>query len=339
MRILVISPSFFGYEEAIVDAFRAEGHDTTFLDERPSNSPLARAIVRVFPSLLQRKIDRHYKHALARLGHEPIDGVLVIKGEVVPASFLDEIVRRSPGATMVYYTYDSLENSPQGQRLLSRFHRRFSFDPADVASNPEFEFKPLFYASGYHPSGEKRDLDISFIGTLHGDRYAFTQAIASAVPQENRLLYYFMPARWFFLARKLLSREVRPVSIDEVSFSPLSRSEVAIVAQRSRAVIDLQRNGQTGLTMRTFEVLATGAALITANESIREQPFYSRSRMLIVPRDPALIDVSTIREFISQQPELGSPPDDFEQYSLEAWVAHLVEVFASAQEEPSADPG
>ncbi|MDO8383188.1 MAG: hypothetical protein Q7T17_09450 [Microbacterium sp.] len=338
MRILVVSPAFFGYERAITEAFREQGHDAVFLDERPSNLPAVRAIVRAFPWVLRRKINRHYRRALAELGNESFEGVVVIKGEVVPAWFLAEIVRLNPSARMVYYTFDSIKNSPQGQRILGYFHRKFSFDPADVAAYPSFELKPLFFPDDFRPGDAERDLDISFVGTLHGDRYPFIQAVAAQIPPERRKLYYYLPARWFFFLRKLSSRGLRGVSQREVSFTPLARSEVVRTAQRSRVVIDLQREGQTGLTMRTFEVLATGAAIITANEAIREQPFFSNERVLVVPRAPERVDTNIVSAFIARQPDVGTAPPGFDEYSLSAWVADFVTILAQSDGEPDANP-
>ncbi|MDR6867237.1 hypothetical protein J2Y69_001838 [Microbacterium resistens] len=325
----MVSPAFFGYESAIIDEFRAQGHDAVFLDERPSNSPMARAVVRVFPALVKKQVERHFRQALKDLGDEPLDGVLVIKGEVTPEWFLTEISRRHPRAVFVYYTYDALSNSSQGKRILTHFHRKFSFDPADVAANPGFELKELFYAPDYTPSGGERDLDLSFVGTLHGDRYAFTQAVAASVPSGRQRLFYYMAARWYYTLRKLTSPEVRSVPRADISFVPLSRAEVVEIAQRSRTVIDLQRAGQTGLTMRTFEVLATGAAIITANDSIRDQEFFSDERVLIVPRDPAQVDAEEVRRFVARQPAVGSAPAGFEKHSLNAWVSEFVDAFRS----------
>lgn len=337
LRVLVVSPAFFGYESAIVGEFRDQGHETVFLDERPSNSAIARAIVRVFPFLVKKQVERHFRQALEALGDKPVDGVLVIKGEVTPEWFLAEVVRRSPGATFVYYTFDALSNTPQGARHFPHFDRRFSFDPADVAANPDFELKELFFAPAYRPSTRERDLDLSFVGTLHGDRYAFTQAVAAAVPSERRRLFYYMAARWYFLLRKMTSRAVRDVPSDEVSFTPLSRAEVVEIAQRSRTVIDLQRAGQTGLTMRTFEVLAAGAAIITANESIREAEFFSPDRVLVVPRDPAKVDPGEVAAFIARQPATGTAPEAFDKHSLRAWVAGFVDAFSHSTEDEHAN--
>jgi len=327
MRILVISPSFFGYEQAIVDAFRARGHTVELVDDRPSNRPLKRALVRVAPWVMRRATDSHYRAAARREASGRFDGVLVVKGEVVPDWFLRDLRSSNPEAIFVYYTYDSVSNSPQGQRLLSHFDRRFSFDPVDVDSNPGFELMHLFFGASYRPSGEHRDLDISFVGTLHGDRYRLVQAISRDIPTGRKRLYFYMPARWYFWLRKLLSKDVRAVGRKEVSFRPLSTADVVSIAQRSRVVIDIQRHGQSGLTMRTFEALATGAALITTNDSVRNLPFYDEKSILIVPRDANRVDSTEVASFVNRQPTTALPPETIQPYSLDRWADRILNAF------------
>lgn len=330
MRVLLISPSFFGYEHTIADAFRARGHRVDVLDERPSNTPLERAAVRVAPRLRARRIRAHYAAAEADLVVNAYDLVLVIKGEVVTESFLRSLRRTSPAARFLFYAYDSFANSPAGVRKLALFDQVYSFDPADATGTDAVILKHLFYDPVFHPSDRPRDIDISFVGTLHGDRHAFAHAVAAAVPPERRFLFFYTPAAWFFWIRKLLLRGYRRIPAADVRSAPLPRTAVADLMRRSKVVIDLQRDGQSGLTMRTFEALASGAGLITANATIMETAFYDPRRMLVVPADLALIDPQQIAAFVAQQPDVGAAPAGIEEHSAAAWVAgFLVDAQAS----------
>ena len=320
MKVLFITPSFFGYESDIAAAIRREGHSVDVFDERPSNSPLAKAILRVFPALMRRRSRAHFRILDAQVAVSRYDLLLVVKGEVTPRHLVEEFARRNPNAPRVLYLYDSITNSPQAEKLISAFTHTFSFDRDDVTRFPELRYKPLFYGPEYFPSREPRALDVSFVGTLHGDRYAVTQSVLGAVPTNKAMVFYFVPARWYFWIRKLVSADVRPVSPSAVSTDPLDAPTVARIARSSRAVIDVEREGQSGLTMRTFEVLATGAGLITTNDAIRYESFYDPARILVVPRSPSEIDATQVAEFIRQQPDVAVAPAGFEAHSLEVWV-------------------
>ncbi|MCR2784791.1 MULTISPECIES: hypothetical protein [unclassified Microbacterium] len=321
----MIAPSFFGYEEAIAGEIRAQGHEVDLVDERPSNAPLARAIVRVAPFLLRGRIRRHFAALLARTQATPPDLVLVIKGEVVPEWFLTTLRWRSPTTRFVYYTFDSSSNSPRGITLLPLFDRAFSFDPVDARRRPSVAYLPLFYRPEFHPGEAPRDLDLSFVGTLHGDRHAFVHAVAAAVPPERRILFFYSPAAWYFWARKLLSARYRGIPRSAIRTTPLTIGTVADTMRRSKAVVDLQRPGQTGLTMRTFEVLASGAALITANGSIRDEYFHDPARVLVVPAEASRVNPAVVAAFIEGLPARGTTPPGFEDHSLAAWTSTILE--------------
>lgn len=325
MRVLMIAPSFFGYEEAIAREIQSQGHEVDLVDERPSNAPLARAIVRIAPFLLRGPITRHFTALLHRTRAAPPDLVLVIKGEVVPEWFLGELRSQFPDARFVYYTFDSFSNSPQGVALLPLFDAAFSFDVGDARRWPGVAHQPLFYRPEFHPGQAPRDLDVSFIGTLHGDRHAFVHAVAATVPPERRSLWFYTPAAWYFWARKLLVPRYRGIPWSDVRTTPLAIGSVADTMRRSKAVVDLQRPGQAGLTMRTFEVLASGAALITANASIRDEHFYDPARVLIVPADPSRVDPASVAAFIDDLPARGTSPEGFEKHALAAWTSAILE--------------
>lgn len=325
MRILLITPSFFGYEGEIADEFRAQGHAVDLLDERPSNRAWARAAIRVAPGLVRRQVSRYYDTLVGRLRSQQYDALIVIKGEVVPPRFLEVFIERNPMAARAYYTFDSISNSPQGRRILRYFQHRFTFDPVDAATHEGFEYKPLFYSPHCSFTSAARQIDVAFVGTLHGDRYEFAKAVTSRIPHDRVLLFFYTPAAWYFWLRKATSKHVRPVRRGEVSTVPMSRADTVALTQRSRVMIDLQRAGQAGLTMRTFETLATGTALVTANEAIKNEPFYDPRRILVVPRSPAEIDPDSVRAFV-QQADTAMMPDSIERYMLSRWVSHFAEV-------------
>lgn len=328
MRILVLTPSFFSYEQSVAESMRSMGHHVDLVDERPSNSPISRALVRIAPKVLSRAIERHFQLiADATIRAAEYDGLLVIKGEVVPGWFLDEFERSSPRAPRVYYTYDSIVNSPQGVRIAEKFTRRFTFDRQDAESLDGYEYKPLFYSKEYFCSLSERSILLSFVGTLHGDRYRFVRRATEGFAPEALRLFFYVPARWYFWLRRLSGTGFRGVPGRVVNFSPMARADVAAVVRQSRAVLDLQRVGQRGLTMRTFESLASGAALITANPEIQREDFYDPSKILIVDERLEAVDAGMVADFIERLPETPSPPPGFEQYSIDAWVEGIVECF------------
>jgi len=322
-RVLIIGPAFFGYEQDILTEFRRQGHQADFLDERPSNGSVFRAVVRVRKSLLLRRIDAHFRAAAARLANSHYDLVLVIKGEVVPRWFLELLREKSPGARFKFYAYDALANSNQCLELLDMFDERFSFDRDDVERDDRFSYLPLFFTPEFAPnngdvSTPARRHNLAFVGTLHSERYEIAKRLLA--DGADAFMFFYAQARWYFAATKYVSGENRSVPWRDVAFRPMSREAIAETFSQSKAVLDIQRSGQVGLTMRTFEVLASGAILVTTNPAVKREPFYDPERVIVVGPD---WDAQRLERQLDHLQAPGGRPGDFDDYSLRAWVERI----------------
>lgn len=327
-RALIIAPAFFGYEKDIVVEFERQGYDTTLIDERPSNSPAARAILRLRMSSLGSRIDKYYRRKRAELAGQRFDLVLVVKAEAMPRWFLQSLRQTNPNARFVFYSYDALSNVKNCLGLLDCFDELFSFDSGDVEARPEFSYLPLFYTSEFAPlppseAVHSRRFTLSFVGTLHSERHAFVKSFFA--DRSGTFAFFYVQARWYFAVVKYLTREHSGASWSDVSFEKLSRRQVAEIFRESAAVLDMPRSGQSGLTMRTFEVLASGSVLVTTNAAITREPFYDPKRIIVVPGQiPHFVPADVLAELDSISPPFG-PPESFDRYSLESWVKAIVE--------------
>jgi hypothetical protein len=322
---LVISPAFFGYEHDIVEELERQGFSTTLLDERPSNTSFLRAVARVRKSLISRRIARYYRAKQTEFAGSQFDLVLVVKAEVVPRWFLQRLREKNPQARFVFYAFDSITNASNCLDVLDCFDVRLSFDPDDVAARPEFSYLPLFYTPEFEPlpgpvAGAARRYSTSFIGTLHSDRYAFVKRMMAAGSGKRTYEFFYVPARWYFALVKYVTRQHRLVPWRDVSFASLRRHEIAEVFRESHAVLDMQRPGQSGLTMRTFEVLASGAILVTTNEAIVRESFFDSTRVLVVADDAADSKLDEIQRLLDVMPPARGRPAGFEMFGIENWV-------------------
>jgi hypothetical protein len=322
-RALVISSRFFGYEQQIADELGNQGFDVTLVDERPSNSSWAKALFRVSTSSAKPVVDRYYRAILKQQSWSGFTLVLVIRGEVVPPWFVERVRRESPDATVAFYTWDSVENSPNFVGILPYIDHLFSFQSDTVRVDPRFKLKHLFYAPDFVPLGTSspRRFDGSFIGTLHSNRYRFVKRVLHNF--DHVYEYFFVQARWYFAIRRVFDPRFRGISRSEVRFDKLSRSDVADVFRNSLAVVDMQHENQSGLTMRTFEVLASGAYLITTNQFIRETPLIDTGRVIVVDDS---VDSATLLAELRARPIPVGAPDGFEEFSLRSWIQGFVEL-------------
>lgn len=324
-RALIITPSFFGYERDIVAEFERQGWSTTLLDERPSNAAAVRALLRLRRGIADRWVNRYFREWQANLIDEPLDLVLVVKAEVVPRWFLEGLRLANPQARFVFYTYDALSNAPHCLEVLHCFDQRLSFDRSDVETRPDLDYLPLFYTSDFEAAepdvARASRHRLAFVGTLHTKRYRFARRCVDG--REDAFAFFYVPAAWYFAFVKYFTREHSDVPWSDVSFKPMTRSQIAQVFSDSHAVLDMQREGQHGLTMRTFEVLASGAILVTTNAAVRAEPFYDPDRIVVVPSDPAEIDAPALHAQLAARARPVGPPENFGDYSLASWVRQI----------------
>ena len=320
--ILFICPAFFGYEIAIKDALVKNGYEVDFFDERTSNNSLLKAIFRVKKSLLNRVIAKHYEKILKEISTKKYDYFFLIKGEVVPEDFIIKFKTLNPTAKLIYYTYDSIKNNNSNSvYILKHFDECFSFDFEDVKNIPQLRMKHLFYTDEFL-SGEnsaQRKYDIAFVGTLHSNRFSIMKRLFGHFA--NTFVFYYMPAKWFFYLEKFTKPEFKPIKISDVSFDKMSKLDVANVFKSSKSILDIQRFGQSGLTMRTFEVLASGAKLVTTNKFIKEVEFFNTENIILIEdlNDQKLI-VDIVKQVSEESKPILSKDMGFEQYHVNTWV-------------------
>jgi hypothetical protein len=329
-RVLLISPSFFGYEHDIVRALERKGLSVDFIDERTSNSPFMKALFRIRSGALRRAVDRYYRQFAERGFTRNYQLVLVIKGEVVPRWFLERVKRDSPGAVFAFYTFDSVANSSNFVSLLDLFDHLFSFQAEATSLDARFRLKHLFYGPDFVPLGNAapRKYVAAFIGTLHSERYRFVKRMTAGLG--STFTHFYVQARWFFALKRLTDARFREVSPSEVRFDKLNRSAVADVFRNSLVVLDMQHEDQTGLTMRSFEVIASGAYLVTTNPFIEETPLAQTGRVILLSPSPSVSDAREFAERVRALPIPSAAPDGFEQFALSAWVDEFVRLIPDA---------
>lgn len=282
--ILFIGPKFFGYEVAICNALIENGFTVDFFDERTSNNSIMKAVFRVKRDLLNTLVVKYYKKIAQRIEGKRYDFLFLIKGEVIPQSFIVDFKRKNPDAKLIYYTYDSINNNNKNSLyILKHFDKCYSFDFDDVVAHPELKLKHLFYTKDYAQANSvpsERKYTISFVGTLHSNRYSVIKSLFSNF--SNTFVFFFSPAKWFFWFEKTFKNHYKTIQWADVSFNKLTQADVAQIFVKSNSVLDIQRFGQTGLTMRTFEVLAAGAILVTTNKNILKAEFYDPNHIVVI---------------------------------------------------------
>jgi hypothetical protein len=323
-RILYLGPPFFGYEYDIQKSIVAKGAKVDFFNERVFVSSLGKILVRLgIRFVVNHTIETHYEHILECAKEQPYDYLFVVSPETMTSDFVRSIKQLNPHIKTVLYMWDSIKNKNNSDQLLPVFDRTLTFDPNDRLLFPDVEFLPLFFVpefSGAVKSSSIPTYSVSFIGTVHSDRYKLVRSIVnqfSGVKGEPYTFFY-CPSKFLYILKKMFTKEFNGVSISDVSFEPLTKSNIFNILSLSNIVIDIEHPAQKGLTMRTLEVLASGCKLVTTNTEVSKYDFYHKFNICIVDRKNPKVP----KEFI----ESTYKPVDSDlvnQYSLSSWLDNI----------------
>ncbi len=320
-KILYIGVSTFNYEKEIKSALENLGAEVDYYDERPANDFWTKVFLRLnLKSLIQSKIDAHYSNILTKSKNIKYDYVFIIKLETIDEKILTQLKDNQLDATFILYLWDSIQNYKGKEKLLPLFDKAFSFDKTDTLKYNTLNFLPLFYIPLYaQPQVEKTDIvyDLCFFGTGHSDRYKIVKEIEKQSKAMNLKVYSFLylQNKVIFWVRKLFDKKMKNAQVSDFSFSSLNQSQLLDIILKSNVIIDIEHQGQVGLTMRTIEALGCHKKLLTTNKSIEEYDFYNGNNICIIDRN----DIKLTQDFFLT-PYEDVDKNIYEKYTLKSWL-------------------
>ncbi len=319
-RILLLTASFFGYQFEIKKAFERLGAHVDYFDERPANTFMVKALIRIDRKLLAGYTNRYHGDIIERTKTRDYDVVFVLKGESISTGSLGKLRMLHPRARFIVYHWDSVRNNRNALRTMPFFDDVYSFDRYDSEKIPAVRFLPLFYLEEYREVAlgkTPRDIDLLFIGTAHSDRYGFIRKVAGQIEKRGlkTYTYFFLPSRILYLKKRFTDRAFIGTRMNDFHYKALGTKQVLDLFKRSKTVIDLNHPRQTGLTMRCMEVLGAKLKLITTNKHIRDYDFFDNRNIMVIDRKNPKPDERFLRT-----PYEEIPAEIYDKYSIDNWA-------------------
>lgn len=322
-HILLIAPRFFGYEKEIKHALEICGAYVEYFDERPQNNFVTKALIRINRNFLKKRIRQYYKEILQSIRGNTYDYILVINPEAMSLEIVNLFKEQFQRSCFILYMWDSFRNKKGAQKMLHLFDRVFSFDRSDFNLNENIKFRPLFFVESYAALRKKKNerrFHITFIGTAHSDRYAIARSLKEFAEKKELLTFFYMylQSPLIFRKNKLIKKSFRNASSNEFAYHPLPKEKILDTIENSVAILDIHHPAQSGLTIRTLEILGAGRKLITTNTDIINYDFYQPQNIFIIDRDNLEINDSFLNsEYV--------PIDDriLYRYSIMGWIEEI----------------
>lgn len=321
--ILFFCPKFFGYQDEIANKLRALGAFVDAYDERPQNDFFTKASIRINKNLVKRKIQNYYDTILTETSSRTYEYIFVVNIEAMLPNILEKLKKQNPKSQFILYMWDSLQNKKQTQEILPFFDKVFSFDKSDVQKIDGVRFRPLFFIDKYAEIArtvKHTSNDVCFIGTVHSDRYHLIENIKHQIDQLSLKGHFFLffPNRILFVYKKLRDIKFFGARYSDFSFSSLSQTEIVNTIRDSKVILDIQHPGQTGLTMRTIEMIGADKKIITTNEDIRNYDLFNEENIMVIDRRNPVLD----RSFFENPYKPLEEKLKF-KYSIDGWLHEL----------------
>lgn len=318
-RILFISPKFFGYENKIKAKMESMGAKVTYYDERSIQSAQSKALLKISSKTFYFRTKNYYENIIKENKNVNFDYVFIVKAEMITKEILEALRKTFKTAKFCLYLWDSVSNIKGIERKFKYFDKVLTFDRKDADSNQIMKFRPLFFVDEFINEEEKNifKYDLSFIGTIHSDRYKVIKDVMAICKYQgwNTHFFCYLQSKFMYKFYKLLKSEFKESTIEDFAFNQMETKKISDIVNLSKVVLDINHPKQTGLTMRTIEMIGMGKKLITTNENILEYDFYNPDNILVIDRN----SVEIPSEFIEKK---YKPIDKkiFDSYSLESWI-------------------
>jgi len=326
-KILFFSPSFFGYESKIKEKMESLGAIVDMFDERSITKSHQKALLKINPNIFRKKTNDYYSCLLDEIKDRNYDFVLFIKCQMATDKVLQLYKDTFNKAKFILYLYDSKKNVKGIEKKFKYFNKVFSFDRLDCISDSNMLFRPLFYCDDYKEKISKNDYykyDLCFIGTIHSDRYKILKKIKEKVDKENlnMYMYPYLQSKFVYYFYKFTKKEFKDTSIKDFKFDKISSKQISKIVSQSKIIIDIQHPEQTGLTMRTIEMVGMNKKMITTNSDITSYDFYNNKNIQLINRNSFNIDFNLL-----SKEHVKIEEDILNYYSLEFWINQLLNDF------------
>lgn len=321
-KVLFIGIGFYDYEESIIKEFEKLNYEVDYFSEsRPADFKSR------FYSLIKKEkkvisLHQNYVLDIANSCDCNYDLVFIIKCERMTMSALELIKKKNRTAKWILYLWDSLIRISNIESKFKFFDKVYSFDRLDCLNNRNMEFLPLFYRFEYLNSNSNvgnPQYDIYHVGWCHSDRLSLIKNII-ATNGDNQIKYNFLLFTTYFSYLKQVISEIKfKENKKYFIFKAISAQDNFCNIINSKATLDIAHPLQSGLTMRTIELIGMQKKVITTNQDIINYDFYHKDNIFILDRNNPKIDIAFLNKHFKP-----IPAEILLKYNINSWLKTII---------------
>ena len=177
------------------------------------------------------------------------------------------------------------------------YDKVFAFDPND-AIRYGFDYSPLIYTKDPDYKESKETIDVFYIGNAK-DRLDILHEIYQKCIELQLICCFYINAV------PLNKQLFKGIHYNQ----PLSYQEVLSFISRSRCMVDAIQGNSRAMTIKVCEAVVYNKKLITTNENIKKEPYYSPQMFLVYNSQSNIFDFlfSENTQFTDNERRIFSP--------------------------------
>lgn len=316
-KILFIGPKFHDYHTTIIEKLEDKQAVVFYYPERKYNL-FFKIINNLNRKSLQQFQNWHYRIILKQVKGIQFDYLLVIRGYMMPPSFIVALKANLPNINTIMYQWDSDKSNPYSH-LIPYFDRVLSFDSFDCATIKSISYLPLFYSNEIknirvNIQSYDNQYDFFFIGWYMPERYKALMAFKQFCEDNNYRIKEYI----YIHFTSYIKEKLKGVTLDKsvLFFKPLKRKQYLNIISKSKALVDVSSVNQSGLAIRIIEALGAGKKVVTNNAKVKLDLLYSEEFIALIDAEKPYISPTFFDNVDTTKNNLKI----IENYYIDNWI-------------------
>lgn len=236
---------------------------------------------------------------------------IIIDANIINQSVPETLRKMGYKGRIIYWYWNPVCNCVSPKRINRTCCELWSFSQEDCEKY-NMAYNTTYFFEQQNNTEKEIDTDIFFVGIDKGryEKLMTLKALADKVGLKTDFR---------------IIRDNNSVKGGNYS-KRMDYSEVLNCVNRSRAIVEILQEGQTGLSLRTMEAIFMGKKLITNNTKIKNEKFYNKDVIFLID-DLSNEDISReLYEFIKSSKKIDARFKEY--YNFRNWLKRFDKVEA-----------
>ena len=318
MKICVISFDFWQYDQYIVHKLKEKNIDAHHINmgaftHTNYTERIINTLSKIFlgKNLKYQRRQNFVLESLKSRGYQ--DQILILNPDTLDISTLIEIKKHT--GRLITYLYDSLDRFPVQEKLYL-FDKIFSFDSFDIKKYGFEKLTNYIYLPNISEQKQNPKIDLFYITSYDRKRVVFIKLLAKKLINLDLKFQIMVIGKkgWKHQFLNVFTKIPKNLSVI-FSIKKIDHTKLPQYYRNSKALLDLTRENQYGLSFRVFEAMALEKKIVTNNPYIKEYDFYNPNNILILNENCNALD-----KVFFKTPYEKIPEEIYYKYTIDNWV-------------------